>query len=133
LASKRRASGDQLIWQAPENGNLDQILVGAKLFSNVTGDYYNWRLALYRFSSGLDFRASTGIRRRVGQQFPSPVSIFGTRPIVLVRSAMPARSSSSPDLDRLRLVLPRFIDSYMSPGAFPYPLAVGGSMIGMPV
>src|SRR5262249_9448874 len=42
--SLRRVSGSEMIWQAPGNGGLDQILVGAITFSNVGGDYYNWRL-----------------------------------------------------------------------------------------
>jgi len=42
---ERRTAGVEMIWQAPGNGGLKpDFLWARKVFSNVTGDYYNWRL-----------------------------------------------------------------------------------------
>lgn len=128
--SKRRTSGDQMIWQAPGNGNLDQILVGAKLFHDVGGDYYNWRLAGYTaFSSGLDFEHQPGYIGGAGQQFPSPVFNLwnSTIPYWFVANGRRVIVVAKVSTVYVSCYL-GFIDSYMSPGAFPYPLAVGGSM-----
>lgn len=128
--SKRRTSGDQMIWQAPGNGNLDQILVGAKLFSNVGADYYNWRLGGFTaFDAGLTFEGQAGYVGGVGALYPSPVLnlwnssipywfIANGRRVIVV-----AKISSVYVAAYLG-----FGSMYMSPGAFPYPLIVGGSM-----
>src|ERR1700687_2953884 len=72
--SLRRTSGAEMIWQAPGNGGLDQILVGAKIFSNVGADYYNWRLGGFTgFDSSLAFNMQAGYVGGPAQAAPSPV------------------------------------------------------------
>src|SRR5229473_5617349 len=59
--SLRRVSGSEMIWQAPGNGGLDQIIVGAKTFFDVGTDYYNWRLGGFTaFNSGQSFIQQAG-------------------------------------------------------------------------
>ena len=78
--SKRRTAGVEMIWQAPGNGNLDAILVGAKVFSDVAGDYYNWRLGGFTaFDAGLDFTHQTSnpiLNLKVPQPLPRFNPIF---------------------------------------------------------
>jgi hypothetical protein len=128
--SKRRTSGDQMIWEAPGNGNLDHILVGAKLFHDVGADYYNWRLGGFTaFDSGLTFENQPGYVGGAGQTVPSPV-------LNLWNSSIPYWFIGN---GRRVMVVAKistvyvaaylgFGSLYMSPGAFPYPLIVGGSM-----
>jgi hypothetical protein len=128
--SKRRTSGDQMIWQGPGNGNVDQILVGAKLFHDAGADYYNWRLAGYTaFSSGLDFEHQPGYLGGTGQQFPSPVLNLwnSTIPYWFIGNGRRVIVVAKISTVYVSCYL-GFINPYMSPGAYPYPLAVGGSM-----
>lgn len=128
--SLRSTSGTEMIWQAPGNGGLDEIIVGAKVFSDVGGDYYNWRLGGFTaFDSLLPFTQQSGYVGGASQSAPSPVLNLwnssipywivanGRRVIVI------AKVSSVYTACYLGL-----LSSYMSPGAFPYPLVVGGSM-----
>ncbi len=128
--SKRRTAGTEMIWQAPGNGNLDQILVGAKIFSSVGGDYYNWRLGGFTgFDAALDFFHQPGYVGGPGQSAPSPVLnlwnstipywfIANGRRVIVVAKVSTVYVSAYLG----------FLSTYMSPGAFPYPLVVGGSM-----
>ena len=125
-----RVSGSQMIWQAPGNGGLDQILVGAMTFSNVGADYYNWQLGGFQgFSAGVAFINQSGYVGGAGQATPSPV-------LNLWNSSTPYWFIAN---GRRVIVIAKvstvyvccylgFINSYMSPGSFPYPLVVGGSM-----
>jgi hypothetical protein len=128
--SKRRVSGAEMIWQAPGNGGLDQIFVGAKVFSNLGADYYNWRLGGFTaFNSGSVFESQAGYLGGVGQSSPSPVLnlwnqstpywfIANGRRVIVI-----AKVSTVYVMAYLG-----FMSTYPSPGAFPYPLIVGGSM-----
>jgi hypothetical protein len=128
--SLRRVSGSEMIWQAPGNGGLDEIIVGAKAFSNVGADYYNWRLGGFTaFNSGQPFNQQVGYNGGNAQAHSSPVLNLwnSTIPFWFVangrRVIIVAKISTVYCCAYLG-----FINSYMAPGAFPYPLAVGGSM-----
>jgi hypothetical protein len=128
--SKRRVAGSEMIWQAPGNGNIDQILVGAKTFSDSGADYYNWRLGGFTaYDPALDFTHQAGYPGGPGQANPSPVLnlwnqgipywfVANGRRVIVV-----AKVSTVYTMAYLGL-----LSSYVSPGAFPYPLFIGGSM-----
>ena len=121
--AKRTSAGSEYIWQAPGNSNQDQIIVGAKTFSDVGAGYYNWRLlGATGFDSGLAFTAQPG---------------SCTRPV------LPLWSGSIPYwffADGRRVIIVAkittvyehaylgFLDAYATPGEWAYPLVVGGSM-----
>jgi hypothetical protein len=128
--SLRRNAGLEMIWQAPGNGGTDQIFVGAQVFSNVAADYYNWRLGGFTaFNSALTFQQQAGYVGGNNQANPSPVLNLwnqstpywfianGRRVIVIAKVSTV-----------YVMAFLGFISPYMSPGAFPYPLFVGGSM-----
>lgn len=128
--SKRRVSGSEMIWQAPGNGGLDQIIVGANEFHNVGADYYNWRLGGFQaYDAGSVFNQQPGYVGGVNQATPSPVIPLwnSTIPYWFIangrRVIMIAKVSTVYEAMYLGLISP-----YISPGAFPYPLAVGGSI-----
>jgi hypothetical protein len=128
--SLRRTSGVEMIWQAPGNGGLDQIIVGASVFSDVGADYYNWRLGGFTaFDSALAFNMQAGYVGGSGQSVPSPVLplwnstipfwfIANGRRVIVIAKVSTVYTSCYLGL----------MASYMAPGAFPYPLVVGGSL-----
>lgn len=128
--SKRRTAGTEMIWQAPGNGGLDQILVGAQVFSNVSADYFNWRLGGFTaFDSALAFNMQAGYVGGPGQIANSPV-------LPLWNSTIPywfiANGRRVIVIAKISTVYVScylgFLASYMAPGSFPYPLVVAGSM-----
>lgn len=128
--SMRRVSGSEMIWQAPGNGGLDQILVGAKSFFDVGGDYYNWRLGGFSaYNSGSPFNQQPSYPGGASQAHPSPVLNLWNSTILYWfvangrRVIIVAKVSTVYSCCYLGL-----LSSYMAPGAFPYPLVVGGSM-----
>ncbi len=128
--SKRRTAGTEMIWQAPGNGGLNQIFVGAQIFSNVTPDYYNWRLGGFTaFDAAVTFQNQAGYVGGAGQAHASPVLTLWnqTTPYWFVangrRVIIVAKISTVYVIGYLG-----FLQSYMSPQTFPYPLVVGGSM-----
>jgi hypothetical protein len=129
--SKRRTTSTEMIWQAPGNGGLNQILVGAKIFSNLTADYYNWRLGGFTaFDSALAFENQAGyIGGPGGQTHSSPVLTLWNQPMNYWfvangrRVIVVAKVSSVYAIAYLG-----FLNSYMSPSVFPYPLCVGGNL-----
>jgi hypothetical protein len=128
--SMRRTAGVEMIWKAPGNGGLDQILVGAKVFSDVGADYYNWRLGGFSaFDAGLPFNQQAGYVGGPSQSTPSPVLPLWNAaiPYWIVangrRAIVVAKISTVYVTCYLGLINP-----YMSPGAYPYPLLVGGSL-----
>ncbi len=128
--SKRRTAGDQMIWQAPGNGGLDAILVGAKLFSSVTADYYNWRLGGFlAFDAGLAFENQAGYVGGVAQAQPSPVLNLWDSSIPYWFIANGRRVIVIAKISTVYVAAYLgFLAPYASPGSFPYPLVVGGSM-----
>lgn len=127
--SLRRTAGQEMIWSAPGNGGLDQIIVGASAFTNVSADYYNWRLGGFTaFNSATPFNQQAGYLSN-SQVASSPVLnlwnnstpywfIANGRRVIVIAKVSTAYVAAYLGL----------INSYMSPGSFPYPLAVGGSM-----
>jgi hypothetical protein len=128
--SKRRSSGSEMIWQAPGNGGTDQIFVGAKLFHDLGGDYYNWRLGGFTaFDSGLDFFHQANYVGGPGQSLPSPVLNLWNSSIPYWFVANGRRVIVVAKVSSVYVVAYLgFINAYVAPGAFPYPIAVGGSM-----
>lgn len=128
--SLRRSSGSEMIWQAPGNGGVDQIIVGARCFSNVGGDYYNWRLGGFTaFNSGQTFQQQVGYVGGLNQANPSPVMqlwnstipywfIANGRRVIVIAKISGVYSSCYLG----------FMNTYIAPGTFPYPLVVGGSI-----
>jgi hypothetical protein len=129
--SKRRTAGVEMIWQAPGNGGLNQIFVGAQVFSNVTGDYYNWRLGGFTaFDAALTFQNQAGyIGGPGGQTHPSPVTTIWNQPMTYWfiangrRVVMVAKVSTVYVIAYLG-----FLQPYVSPNVFPYPCCVGGNL-----
>jgi hypothetical protein len=128
--SKRRTAGVQMIWQAPGNGNLDQILVGAEVFSNTSGDYFNWRLGGFTaFDSSLTFENQPNYLGGPGQTLPSPVLNLWDSSIPFWFVANGRRVIVVAKISTVYVVAYLgFMSTYPSPGAFPYPLVVAGSM-----
>lgn len=128
--SLRRVSGSEMIWQAAGNSGTDEIIVGAKVFSDVGTDYYNWRLGGFlAFNSALDFNQQAGYVGGSGQSGSSPIFTLwnSSIPYWIVangrRVAIVAKVSTVYAVAYLGFVAP-----YMAPGAYPYPLAVGGNL-----
>jgi hypothetical protein len=128
--SLRRVSASEMIWQAPGNGGLNQIIVGAKTFFDVGTDYYNWRLGGFTaFNSGAAFNQQADYVGGASQAHSSPV-------LTLWNSSIPYWIIAS---GRRVIVIAKvstvyvscylgFMASYMAPGSFPYPLVVGGNL-----
>jgi hypothetical protein len=126
--SKRAVAGDEMIWMAKGNDDAHEIYVGAKVFSDVGGDYYNWRLGGFTgFNSGNTFFNQPGAIE--GDSIPSPITTLwnSTIPYWFVangnRVIMFAKVSSVYASMHLG-----FLSAYVSPGQWPYPLFVGGNM-----
>jgi hypothetical protein len=125
-----RAAAPEYIWRAP--GSLgspaDPLIIGAKPFFNAGADYYNWRLGGFMaFDASLAFELQSGYVGAGGANCPV---------LNLWDASMPYRFYAT---GRRAIILAKvstvyvvaylgYLSSYMSPGAFPYPLVVGGSM-----
>ena len=128
--SLRRTTGTEMIWQGPGNGGLDQVIVGAQIFSNVSADYYNWRLGGFTaFDSSLAFDMQAGYVGGFGQSSNSPVLPLwnSTIPFWFIASGRRVIVIANVSTVYVSCYL-GLLASYMAPGAFPYPLVVGGSM-----
>jgi hypothetical protein len=128
--SKRRVAGSEMIWQAPGNGGTNQILVGALVFTNTTADYYNWRMGGFTaFDSALSFVNQAGYIGGAGQSHPSPILTLWNQPMNYWfiangrRVIIVAKVSSVYVIGYLG-----FLQPYVSPNVFPYPLCVGGNL-----
>lgn len=121
--SIRRVTGSEMIWKAPGNDGAAEIYVGALAFSNVTGDYANWRLGGFTgYQSGASFTAQPGAC--TGPILPLWASAIeywfianGRRVVVIAKVGS---SYESAYLGAIR--------TYGTPGQYPYPVLVGGSM-----
>lgn len=121
--SKRAVADSEYIWQAPGNDGASQIFIGAKVESNVSVGYYNWRLGGFTgYDSGMDFKSQPGaMTRPLMPLWANPIPYWfiadGRRVIVI------AKITTQFEHAYLGLMSP-----YTSPGEWPYPLLVGGSM-----
>lgn len=128
--SLRRTTGTEMIWQAPGNGGLDEIFVGAKTFFDVPTDYYNWRLGGFTgFDSALPFNQQAGYVGGPSQLTQSPILPLwnSTIPYWFIADGRRVIVIAKVSTVYMSCYL-GFINSYMSPGAFPYPLLVAGSL-----
>jgi hypothetical protein len=110
---------------APGNDGLREIYVGALLFSDAGADYYNWRLGAFNgYSSGVGFTSQPGFNG-----LPGPV-------LNLWNTTIPYWISANGQSVRLvakigSIYVPMhlgLLNTYISPGQWPYPVMVGGSM-----
>lgn len=113
----------EYIWKAPGNDGNSEIYVGVRAFNEPGADYHNWRMG--------GFTGYTSANTFYNQ--PGAV----TRPVVpLWNSSIPywfvANGRCVKVVAKISTVYTccylGFIEAYMSPNQFPYPLAVGGSM-----
>lgn len=119
------AGTDTYYWQAPGNDGVQQIFVGMSRFSDPTGDYDNIRVGGFTGFSG------TGVAfiAQPGAVFHSifPNLRVGSFSYWMVangrRFAIVTRPSSVYECAYMG-----YINTYASPGSWPYPLAIGGSM-----
>lgn len=122
------------IWKAPGNDGTRSIYVGVHPFQNAVGGWYNWRLSgMTAFVAGTDFFLQAGALKRLavsgtdhtyGPSLPLSNGSLGywfvcngNRVMGVVKSG----SNYSPFY--LGLIQP-----YASPGNWPLPLYVGGSL-----
>lgn len=122
---KRGIAGSEYIWQAPGNAGVDAIYVGAIRFFDTGANYDNLRLGGFTGYDG----PSTFLTQPGFIGIPGPVLplwnaaipywfIANGRRVIVV-----AKVSTNYESAYLGYITP-----YASPGQFPYPLAVGGSM-----
>lgn len=128
--SLRRVSGSEMIWKAPGNGGLDEIIVGAKEFHDVGTDYYNWRLGGFTsFNSGTPFNQQGGYPGGASQAHSSPVLTLWNSTIPFWFIANGRRAIVVAKISTVYVcAYLGFMNSYMAPGAYPYPLVVGGNL-----
>jgi hypothetical protein len=128
--SLRRVAGSEMIWQAPGNGGEDAIVVGAKTFSSEATDFYDWRLGGFTaYDAGSAFEGQPGYVGGVGQTMSSPILTLWNSTIPYWFIANGRRVIIIAKISTVYVAAYLgFLNSYMSPGAFPYPLVVGGNL-----
>lgn len=123
-----RTVGTEMIWQAPGNGGLDQIIVGAQIFSNVSADYYNWRLGGFTgYNSALPFNQQPGYLSNNQAQSSPVLNLWNqSTPYWFIANGRRVIAIAKVSTVYVAAYL-GLMSSYMSPGSFPLPLVVGGS------
>lgn len=116
---------DTYYWQAPGNDNAQQIFVGMTRFADPTGDYDNIRLGGFTGFSGTGVAFATQPNAVTHCIFPN--LRVGSFPYWMVangrRFAIVTRPSTVYECAYMGYLTP-----YASPGSWPYPLVIGGSM-----
>jgi len=117
------AATGQMVWKAPGNDGDSEIYVGLKPFERADADYYDWEIF------GFDgFVATSHLRLQPGAHgrlylplwqatIPYWFIADGRRVIVI------AKINTQYEMAYLGL-----LDPYFSPGQWPYPLALGGTL-----
>jgi hypothetical protein len=127
-----RSTSTEYIWQTAGSGGspADPAIVGAKAFSNVGADYYNWRLGGFiAFDSGLAFESQSGYIGAMPGSLSSPVLNCWNSSIAFRFYASGRRAIILAKVSTVYVcAYLGYPSTYMSPGAYPYPLIVGGSM-----
>uniref|UniRef100_A0A6M3L1J2 Putative tail protein n=1 Tax=viral metagenome TaxID=1070528 RepID=A0A6M3L1J2_9ZZZZ len=127
---KRWQNSNELILLGSGISGTEEIYVGVSGYFSVGSDYYNWRLNGFTgFDSGLAFNLQPGamtdaVYPPVVPLWNSPMTywlIANGRRIVLVSKVS----------TRFEAMYLGFITPYGTPGQYPYPNFVGGSMMGI--
>ena len=113
----------QFIWQAPGNDGDSQIFVGARPFERIDADYFDWELA------GFDgFNASAKWRRQAGWQGHLYLPLWNSSiPYWFIADGRRAIIIAKIDA-QYEMAYLGFADPYFSPGQWPYPLILGGTL-----
>lgn len=128
-ASERRVfTAAERILQAPGNDGTSQIFVGVLPFQNAGASWYNWRLnAFTAYDAAAEFYAQPGAISNVepyGPMVPLSNTSIGYWFAANGRRVMGVlKVGASYESFYLGLLAP-----YMSPGQWPLPLLVGGSL-----
>lgn len=117
----------EVLLRGPGLAGTDEIYVGLQALESVAGDYYNWYLlGAIGYDAGLAFLSQPG---RNPNRIPRMALWTGVIPYWIVASGrrlvLVAKVSTVYQACYLGLMLP-----YATPGQYPYPLVVGGSMTG---
>lgn len=125
-----RGTSTEKIWSAPGGGS-DEILVGMKAFFDAGADYYNLRLGGFlAFDSGQTFEQQVGyVGQFQGSPKPSPVLTLRNASIGYRFYATGRRAIILAKVSSVYCVAYLgFLAAYAPPGAWPYPLVVGGNL-----
>jgi hypothetical protein len=116
---------DELILQGPGSAGKDQIFVGIKTYSDKDQDYFNWRLqGMIGFDSNFAFDEQPGAIPSI----PPAMALWNKSiPYWLVVNARRFVLVTKISTVYMGLYL-GFLKVYGSPGQYPYPLMVGGSL-----
>jgi hypothetical protein len=110
-------------WQAPGNDGQSEIFTGIHGFERQDADYFNWEIAgMDGFLAGARFFEQPGMQGNLylplwNAAIPYWFIADGRRLVVI------AKISTQYEIAVLGL-----LDPYYSPGQWPYPLVLGGSM-----
>lgn len=121
--AQRAIQGDQYIWKAPGNDGLHSIYVGAKYYADAGADTYNWGLVgMTGYNAALDIYAQIGVDTE-----PRGLPLWNTTiPYWFVRNGQRVIVACRIGTTYEHAYL-GFINQYIDPGSWPYPLLVGGS------
>lgn len=111
-----------IIWKAPGNDGAQSIYVGVMPFAHVSADYYNWRIGGFSgFTEYQTFSAQAG-------PCVDPVMPLWNSSIAYWFVADGARVKIMTKVSsQYECAYMGYIDSYLSPGQYPYPVAIGAS------
>lgn len=123
--NQRNVAGSEMIWLAPGNDGLRQIYLGAQLFSNVGADYYNWYLSSFTgYASGNTFQTQAGF---IPTGTPVVPLWNSTIPYWFVANGQRVVVVAHIGTAYMHAYL-GLLNTYISPGQWPYPVFTGGSM-----
>lgn len=117
------AATGQMVWKAPGNDGDSEIYVGLKPFERADADYYDWELFGFDgFVPTSHLRLQPGAHGRLylplwQATIPYWFIADGRRVIVI------AKINTQYEMAYVGL-----LDPYFSPGQWPYPLALGGTL-----
>lgn len=127
----RNISGEKIL-QGPGLAGTDQIFVGMKAFSDVPTDYYDWWLSGFTgYTSANSFETQPGAHHTgigAGQSGPILPLWNGTIPYWLQADGRKIILVAKVSTVYVHMYLGLLEFPYASPGQFPYPLFIGGSL-----
>lgn len=128
----RAAAGSEYVWKAPGNDGQQSIYVGMQSYVDAASDVYNLRCGGFTgFDAGLPFFAQPG-----GLPYALP-NTFGNPGLGLWTNSIPywfvADGRRVVVIAKVSTVYQAaylgFFEPYVDPGAYPYPLVVGGTVV----